>query len=196
MYFNSRSFRLAAKSLAPIKRRSHVAVWKWVQKYADCADRYRTDRRLVRAIFVDETLLQIDGHDYWLWIAYEPAIDTCLAMHLSRERTVLVCYHFFKQLRRMYGRKPIFTDGARWYNEACRWLRLRHYVYGTELKNLMERFIQQVKDRTECFDDHFPCRKVDCNRKHVWNWLKLFLLYLDMGTDRMRFTLFLARDGG
>ena len=24
-------------------------------------------------------------------------------------------YHFFKQLRRMYGRKPIFTDGARWY---------------------------------------------------------------------------------
>src|SRR5690606_24281361 len=71
------------------------------------------------------------------------------------------------------------------HNEACRWLRLRHYVYGTELKNLMERFIQQVKDRTECFDDHFPCRKVDCNRKHVWNWLKLFLLYLDMGTDRM-----------
>ncbi len=70
------------------------------------------------------------------------------------------------------------------------------YAYGTELKNLMERFIQNIKDRTECFDDHFPCRKVDCNRKHVWNWLKLFLLYLDMGTDRMRFTLFLARDGG
>ncbi|MEP0825664.1 MAG: hypothetical protein HRF40_09270 [Nitrososphaera sp.] len=43
----------------------------------------------------------------------------------------------------------IHTDGARWYNEACRWLRLRHYVYGTELKNLMERFIQQVKDRTQ-----------------------------------------------
>src|SRR5690606_15731211 len=139
-------------------------VWKWVQKYADCADRYRTDRRLVRAIFVDETLLQIDGHDYWLWIAYEPAIDTCLAMHLSRERTVLVCYHFFKQLRRMYGRKPIFTDGARWYNEACRWLRLRHYVYGTELKNLMERFIQQVKDRTQ---------NVSTTISHVERWVAI-----------------------
>ncbi len=44
LYFNSRSFRLAAKSLAPIKRRSHVAVWKWVQRYADVADRFRTDR--------------------------------------------------------------------------------------------------------------------------------------------------------
>jgi len=49
---------------------------------------------------------------------------------------------------------------------------------------------------TECFDDHFSCRKKNCDRRHVWNWLKLFLLYLDMGTDRMRFTLFLARDGG
>jgi transposase-like protein len=36
---------------------------RWVQKYADCAaDRFRTDRRSVREIlFVDETLLQIDG---------------------------------------------------------------------------------------------------------------------------------------
>ncbi|HEX7031619.1 MAG TPA: hypothetical protein VF172_01330, partial [Nitrososphaera sp.] len=78
------------------------------------------------------------------------------------------------------------------------WLRLKHRVYGTELKNLMERFIQHIKDdRTECFDDHFPCRKKEnCNRQHVWNWLKLFLLYLQMGADRMRFVSFLARDGG
>ncbi|MEP0824900.1 MAG: DDE-type integrase/transposase/recombinase [Nitrososphaera sp.] len=95
--------------MAPIKRRSHVAIWKWVQRYADVTDRFRTDRRLVRAIFVDETLLQIDGRDYWLWIAYEPALNACLAMHLSRERTVLVCYHFFKQLRRMYGRRPQYS---------------------------------------------------------------------------------------
>jgi putative transposase len=196
LYFNSRSFRLAAKSLYPIKKRSHVAVWKWVQKYADCADRFRTDRRLVRVIFVDETLLQIDGHDYWLWIAYEPALNTCLMMHLSRERTLFVCYQFFKQLQRRYGRKPIFTDGAPWYNEACRWLRLQHRVYGTELKNLMERFIQHIKDRTECFDDHFPCRKEDCDRLHVWNWLKLFMLYINAGTDRKRFVMQLSIDGG
>lgn len=196
LYFNSRSFRLAAKSLAPIKKRSHVSIWKWVQKYSDCVDRFRTDKRLVRGIFVDETLLQIDGQDYWLWIAYEPAINTCLMMHLSRERTIFICYQFFKQLRDRYGRKPIFTDGARWYDDACKWLRLQHQVYGTELKNLMERFIQHIKDRTECFDDYFPCRKENCDRQHVWNWLKLFLLYLHMGTDRVRFMTFLVRDGG
>jgi putative transposase len=137
LYFSSRSFRLAAKCLSSVIERTHVSIWKWVQRYSDRADRFRTDKRLVREIFVDETLLQIDGCDYWLWIAYEPNLDVCLMMHLSRERTIFVCYQFFKQLRTRYGRKPIFTDDALWYNDACKWLRLKHQVYGTELKNLM-----------------------------------------------------------
>ena len=121
-------------------------------EYADCVEGlFRTNRRPVMVIFVDETLLQIDGgEDYWLWIAYEPALNTCLMMHLSRERTIFVCYQFFQQLRNKRGRrKPIFTDGALWYDIVCKWLRLQHQVYGTELKNLIKRFIQQIKDRTE-----------------------------------------------
>jgi hypothetical protein len=75
-------------------------------------------------------------------------------------------------------------------------LRLKHYVYDTKLKNLIERlFVQQIKDRTECFDDHFPCRKQNCNRQHVWNWLKLFVLYLHMGIDRIQFITFLVTNG-
>jgi transposase-like protein len=72
-------------------------------------------------------------------------------MHLSKERTIFICYHFYKQLRTRYGRrKPIHTDGAHWYNDdACKWLRLKHHVYGAELKNVMERFIQQIKDMTQ-----------------------------------------------
>ncbi len=125
------------------------------------------------------------------WIDHhEPNLNVCLMrMHLSRERrTIFVCYQFFKQLQRRYGRrKPILTDGAHWYNEACKWLmRLpHHHVYGTKLKNIMERFIQYIKYSTECFDDYFPCRKEEgCDRKHVWNWLKLFILYLHTGMDR------------
>jgi putative transposase len=199
LYFSSRSFRLAAKCLESTTiRRSHVAIWKWVQKYSGCADRLiSADRRLVKEIFVDETLLRIDGRDCWLWIAYEPNLNRCLMMHLSRERTIFVCYQFFRQLRNRYGsRKPIYTDGARWYNDACKWLRLKHQIYDTGLKNLMERFVQQIKDRTECFDDHFPCRKHNCNNQHVWNWLKLFILYLHIGKYRIQFITFLVTDGG
>jgi transposase-like protein len=74
-----------------------------------------------------------------------------MMMHLSKERTIFICYHFYKQLRTRYGRrKPIHTDGAHWYNDdACKWLRLKHHVYGAELKNVMERFIQQIKDMTQ-----------------------------------------------
>jgi hypothetical protein len=44
------------------------------------------------------------------------------------------------------------------------------YVYDTELKNVMERFIKHIKDRTdECFDDYFPCRrKENCDRQHMF----------------------------
>jgi putative transposase len=198
LYFSSRSLRLAAKCLESTIRRSHVAIWKWVQKYSNCADMFISDRCLVKEILVDETLLRVDGQDYWLWIAYEPNLNRCLMMNLSRERTIFVCYQFFRQLRNRYGsRKTIYTDGARWYNDACKWLRLKHQIYDSELKNLMERFVQQIKDRTECFDDHFPCRKYNCNKQHVWNWLKLFVLYLHIGKYRIiRFIAFLVTNGG
>ena len=107
-------------------------------------------------------------------------MDLCLMMiHISRERTILLCYQFFKELKR-FGRKRIFTDGARrwYYKDACKWLRLKHQVYSTELKNVMERFIQKIKeDRTECFiDDHFPYGSESCNRQHITNWIKMFIL--------------------
>jgi hypothetical protein len=41
----------------------------------------------------------------------------------------------------------------------------------TELKNIIERFIQQIKDRTECFDDHFPCRIIKCDRQTTYQEL-------------------------
>jgi hypothetical protein len=64
-------------------------------------------------------------------------------------------------------------------------------------ENLMERFIQYLKDRTECFDDHFRCQKKDCDmQQHVWNWLKMFLVYQNLAADRIRFMMFLIGGGG
>ena len=97
----------------------------------------------VKEIFVDETLLKIDSQNYWLWIAYyEPNLNVCLMMHicLGKERFFRMLSVFFKQLRNRYGRKPIFTDGARWYNDnACRWLRLytASSIWGTELRRTL-----------------------------------------------------------
>ena len=126
---------------------------------------------------------------------------------LMNQIYMFVCYFIYLQrknhfcmlsvlqtIRTRFGNKPIFTDSAHWYNDACRWLRLKHVIYGTELKNIMERFIQQIKDRTECFDDNFPCRTHKCNRQHVDNWIRLYLLYLHMKTDRVKFIDFVIRN--
>lgn len=193
LYFSSRSYRFASKSLEQITKRSHVSIWKWMQKYSHWADKFKVNRHSVREIFVDETLIKINGKYYWLWLAYEPNLHACLLFHISKERTIFVCYQFFKQIRTRFGRKPIiYSDGAHWYNDACKWLRLKHIVYGIDLKNIIERLIQQIKDRTECFDDHFPCRIKNCNRQHVINWIKMFFLYLHMGTNRVQFINFLT----
>jgi putative transposase len=123
-----------------------------------------------------------------------PHINSCLSVHLSKERTIFICYQFFKQEKSMEERnQSILMVCSMVYIDACKWLRLKHIVYGTELKNIVERFIQQIKDRTECFDDHFPCIKDGCNMQHVWNWLRMFLLYLHMETDRIMFTNFLIK---
>ena len=59
LYFNSRSYRLASKSLEPLEKRTHVAIWKWVQKYASFQDRQIQsveEKYMIKEIFVDETL--------------------------------------------------------------------------------------------------------------------------------------------
>ncbi len=86
-----------------------------------------------------------------------------------------------------------YTQINHYYNQACGWLRIRHIVYDDNYKNVMERSIQYIKDRTECFDDHFPC-KDDCNREHVKNWFRGLMLYFNVNIDLSRFIKLM--DGG
>ena len=42
---------------------------------------------------------------------------------------------------------------------------------------MMERVNQYFKDRTESFDDYYPCIRKDkgCNLFHVHNWIQFFV---------------------
>jgi transposase-like protein len=80
---------------------------------------------------------------------------------------------------RRYGGVPIYTDGAGWCADACRRAGVEHVVYDRPLRNLMERMVQYLKDRTEAFDDLFPRRRaraeVEGAFEHVRNWLYAFM---------------------
>ena len=63
LYYSARSLRLASKCLEPLIRRSHVAIWKWLQ----CIDinEFTIDRSKekskIRCIMIDETMITVKG---------------------------------------------------------------------------------------------------------------------------------------
>jgi putative transposase len=68
LYFLGLSFRNTSKAIQPPfeeEGRSHVAIWKWVQRF--------NPRRLycckrISAFLIDETMLQIGSSEAWLWV--------------------------------------------------------------------------------------------------------------------------------
>jgi len=62
---------------------------------------------------------------------------------MSWHQNSLDAYHLIIK----YRKKPIYTDGALWYVDACRWAGVDHFVYDQSLKNLMERMNEYIKDR-------------------------------------------------
>jgi putative transposase len=73
---------------------------------------------------------------------------------------LFVAERFTSSFLNRYGKHPISTsDGGTLYAQACRFLKINHRIHSTLEKSLIERTMQYVKDRTEGFDDYFPCKK-------------------------------------
>ena len=53
----------------------------------------------------------------------------------------------------MENKHTVYSDGGRWYPEACKSLQLKHILHSSFEKSIVERAIEYVKDRTEGFDD-------------------------------------------
>ena len=181
LYFLGLSLRNVVKALSHlhIVKRSHVLLakkWKWIQKF-----RHRrissTRRKKISEYIVDETILQVGPQYIWLWVAIEPENGQILAQNITQERNMFIAERFLSGVVRYYGIHPVSTDGGTWYPMACKFLKLKHHIHSYLEKSLIERTMQYIKDRTECFDDYFPCRLENCKLKHVKNWLNLFVNY-------------------
>ena len=175
LYFLGLSLRNTSKALIIFKddkRRSYVSVWNWIQRFDSC-NIYK--RKRVSAFIIDETVIQIGSQHFWLWFCIEPIHSSVLGIYISEERNMLVAEKFIRSLVEKYGRHPVYTDGGTWYDEACNVLRLKHYLHSSFEKSLMERVNQYFKDRTEGFEDYYPCMEDECNLFHVHNWIQYFV---------------------
>jgi putative transposase len=194
LYFSGLSLRKTSQQISQFIKRNHVSIWKWIQRYKP--RKIFQKRRKVSEFIIDETLLKVGNQYAWLWIAIDSIDKVILDIHISFERTILIVETFIKDLVKKYGMHPVSTDGRTWYPYASKFAKIKHHLHLFHDRSIIERTVQYFKDRTECFDDYFPCRKINCNRLHVHNWLKMYIFYLHMNMDRMRFMKFLLIEGG
>ena len=180
LYFLGLSYRNAVKALSRFVHRSHVSVWKWVQK--NKPKRVSSKRKKTNEFIVDETLIKIGSGFIWLWVAIEPKDREILSISISRERNMLLAERFLSNLLEEYGQHPVSTDGGTWYPQACRFLKLKHHLHSSFEKSLIERTIQYIKDRAESFDDYFPCKRTKCKLKHIRKWFNLFIGFYNKET--------------
>jgi len=130
----------------------------------------------------------------WLWIYMVmdcnwtwKQTDSCIIC-IKREKHVCSRTLSVTDVVHNYGIHPVSTDGGTWYPMACRFLNLRHHIHSSLEKSLIERTIQYIKDRTENFDDYFPCRLKKCKLKHLQNWLNLFIDYHNNELKMLKWT--------
>jgi putative transposase len=174
LYSSGLSLRKTSERLSNVHiRRNHVSIWNWIQRYKP--KRIFQSRRTISEFIIDETLIKAGSNYVWLWVAIEPRNKMILGIRISIERSILVAEQFIQSLIRKYGRHNISTDGVTWYPQACRFLNVEHHIHSSIEKSFIERTIQYIKDRTECFDDYFPCMRINCKLAHIMNWLVLFV---------------------
>jgi putative transposase len=174
-YFSGLSLRRTSERLSCFIKRNHVSIWNWIQKYnPKKISSYRTK---IAEYIIDETVIKVGSEFIWLWVAIEPWNKGILGFSISKERNMFVAEKFISGLIKIYDKHPVSTDGGTWYPQACRFLNIKHHIHSPYEKSIIERTMQYIKDRTECFDDYFPCKRRKCKLKHVFNWLNLFIDY-------------------
>src|SRR5690349_3347948 len=147
-------------------------IWYWIQWEFNPKNIFLNKKNnRITAFIINETAVQIVDNDAWLWVAIEPIHHKILGVHISRHRYMLVAEAFLKSLVKLYGKHIVYSDDETWYPEACKSLELKHILHTPFEKSIIERAMKSVKDRTECFDDYYPCIKKECNLLHVYQWI-------------------------
>jgi putative transposase len=176
-------------------------IWYWIQEFNTSGVFPNKKKSRIDEFIIDERTVQIgDTDDAWLWVALEPIHNRILGVSIiSRHRYMPVAESFLRSLIKLYGKHIVYSDMGSWYPEACN-SRLKH-IFHTQLeKSIIERAMEYINDRTEAFDDYYPCRKkaVDCNNlAHVYQWFVLFVFLYNLSKSQSKINIikFLMRSG-
>ena len=137
-------------------------VWRWVIKFSRMADRFLGQFKAhVSPIWVvDETVVGINGKNYWFWDVIDEKTRFLLATHISYARTITDAKELFEKCKERSARKPriIISDKMRAYIQGISGVfevsHLQSQGFTADINtNLIERFHGTLKQRTKVMRD-------------------------------------------
>ncbi|QKY21236.1 IS6 family transposase [Halolamina sp. CBA1230] len=148
--------------------RCRTTVHNWVQK----ADLQPLDDANPDHVAVDETVIQLNNEQFWLYAAVDPDSNRMLHVKLSPTRNQAVTEMFLAELRDKH-----LVDDALFLVDSAAWLKTALHRHGLDYRyekhgnrNSVERVFRELKRRTNQFSNCFSHAEADT----VENWLQAF----------------------
>ena len=163
LYFTGESFRNVQKFLRLQGINvSHVAVYKWIQKYVGLMEKYleKITPQVSDVWRADEMYVKIKGNMKYLFALMDDETRYWIAQEVADTKDKHDARRLFHMGKEVAGKKPtvLITDGLKAYNDAYlkefwtqkypRTQHIRHIsIKGDKNNNKMERMNGEVRDR-------------------------------------------------
>jgi putative transposase len=147
---------LSFRRIEPIVDRSYEAIRQWWHRLRHL---FEPDRQHREVIAVDETAVEVDGEEYWVWAAVDTDTFEVVHVDVSPGQSALEAYLFLHEvLQRCRGRPVVKADRGPWYNWPLDDLSCAFERETFGERSLIEAWFSVFKDRTRRFWGRFPYR--------------------------------------
>jgi len=148
--------------------RARSTVHNWVHK----ADLQPEAGRNPDHVAVDETVIQLNDEQYWLYAAVDSETNELLYTRLEPTTNSVIAHTFFAELCEKHDLDDavFLVDGSHSLKDACRrhGLDFRYEKHGN--RNSVERVFREVKRRTTSFSNCFS----NAEAETADDWLRSF----------------------
>ncbi|WP_226043062.1 IS6 family transposase [Natrinema sp. DC36] len=151
--------------------RSRKAVHDWVHK----CDIQPTVDEEPNHVALDETVIQLNEHRYWLYTAVDPETNNIPHIRLYSTTTTALTERFLHELAEKHDLDDamFLVDGTKHLQTALRrsGLRFRYEKHGN--RNAVERVFREIKRRTSSFSNCFS----HAQPSTAESWLQAFAVW-------------------
>ena len=134
-------------------KRARSTIHNWIHK----ADLQPTSGKNPDHVAVDETVIQLNDEQYWLYAAVDAATNELLHTTLEPTRNTMIAQTFLAEIGEQHdvSEAVFLVDGAQSLQAACRRMGydFRYEKHGN--RNSVERVFREIKRRTICFSNCF-----------------------------------------